>query len=264
MTSGRWRTAFASIVGTSHLKNGTPCQDASACSVIEGADGGEILVAAASDGAGTACRSETGAALAVDLFMQAFGEAARTDPSLAVIDRSFVERWITSFQDTIRQLAADEGQQVRDYASTLLGAVVAHSQAAYVQIGDGAIIVGADEPGEYSWIAWPQHGEYANVTNFLTQDDAHKVLFFETGAAVRQIALFTDGIERLVLNFSARTVHAPAFRPIFEWLAQTLPGAGVQSSEALAAYLGSEQVNQRTDDDKTLVMAAQLGSNGSS
>ena len=245
-----WRTAYASVLGTSHLKTGSPCQDAGGCIVVPAADGGEVLIAAVADGAGTAKRSEAGASLAVSRFLHDFAE---TDP--ASIDRPFVVQWIGSVQSEIATMAADEGNQVRDYACTLLGAVVAGSGAVYFQIGDGAIVVGGGEVGEYDWVFWPQHGEYANVTNFLTQEQAAETLEFETGGPVREIALFSDGIERLVLNFSARAVHSPSFRPIFKWLAGMEPGSKQQPAEALINYLGSDHVNKRTDDDKTLVMA---------
>ena len=245
-----WRTAYASSLGTSHLKTGLPCQDAGACAVVQGAEGGEVLIAAVSDGAGTAKRSEAGASLAVYRFLRDF---AKVNPAL--IDRAFVIKWIGSVQEEIAALAADEGNQTRDYACTMLGAVVTESGAIYLQIGDGAIIVGSEEVGEYSWIFWPQHGEYANTTNFLTQEQAAETVQFETGAPVREIALFSDGIERLVLDFSAKTVHSPSFQPIFKWLAGTEPSDKKQPAEALIAYLSSDHVNKRTDDDKTLVMA---------
>src|SRR4051794_33650646 len=124
MTERLWRTAFASVIGTSHIKTGIPCQDASACSVINAEDGSEILVAAAADGAGTASRSEAGAALAVELFIRKFVEVALADPSLALIDRSFAEAWVMNFQEAVQNLAAEEDRQVTAYASTLLGAVV--------------------------------------------------------------------------------------------------------------------------------------------
>ena len=52
-----WRFAHASVVGSSHLRNGTPCQDASACEYVAEA-GGAALVAVVSDGAGSAPYSQ--------------------------------------------------------------------------------------------------------------------------------------------------------------------------------------------------------------
>jgi len=250
-----WRAAYASVIGTAHLRTGAPCQDAGRCTVLRASDGCEALVAAASDGAGTAARSEIGAALAVEAFIAEFGAAARDDPTLARIDRAFVSSWIARFQDVIAARASAEGCTPSDFACTLLGAVVTATNAVYVQIGDGAIIVGTEEPDHYAWVAWPQHGEYANATNFVTEARAAAVAEFEKGPAIDEIALFTDGIERLVLDSAHRSVHAPAFRPIFAWLRATDPGCPAAPSEALTAYLGSAHVNARTDDDKTLVMA---------
>jgi hypothetical protein len=258
MTVVSWRTAYASVIGTSHVKTNSPCQDAGGCTVVRAVDGTEVLVAAVSDGAGTADRSEAGSALAVSRFLNAFAEAATSDPQLQSIDKEFAERWLESVQDAIATLADTEGRPISDYACTILGAVISPHVASYLQIGDGAIVVATEEPGEYNWIFWPQHGEYANSTCFLTQDTASEALMFETGPAVQELAIFSDGIERMVLDMAARTVHSPAFRPIFQWLAGTAPDGAQEAVQALASYLSSDQVNSRTDDDKTLVMATRI------
>ena len=67
--------------------------------------------------------------------------------------------------------------------------------------------------------------------------------------------MFSDGLERLVLDMKGRTVHSPSLRPIFGWLAGTAPSTTGEASAVLMAYLDSANVNRRTDDDKTLVMA---------
>jgi hypothetical protein len=258
MVGRRWRTAFATVAGTSHLRNGSPCQDASGCIVLELPDGSEVLAAAASDGAGTAVRSKEGAELAVSSFLTDFGIAAARDSSLNSIDRSFVDEWLFSFQLAVSRLAEGAESHPRDYSCTLLGAIVGPASAIYLHIGDGAIVVGAEGEEDYAWIAWPQHGEYANQTYFLTQSDASTILVFERGPPVDEIALFTDGIERLVLNLSDQSVHSPAFRPIFQWLAQTEPERSDKASDALSAYLSSDYINARTDDDKSLVIATRI------
>lgn len=256
MITGRgWRTAFGSSIGTSHQKNGTPCQDTGGCRVVRAANGTEVLVAAVSDGAGTAKRSDIGSALVVESFLERFAGAGASSPDLKAIDRDFVDEWFDDVRDAIGALAAQDGAEPNDYACTLLGAVVGPNAAAYIQIGDGAIVVSTAEASGYSWIFWPQHGEYANSTYFITQDGAERVLQFDVQPAMDEIALFSDGIERLVLDMAARTVHGPAFRPIFEWLAGTEPDHSGAPSPGLVAYLGSDHVNRRTDDDKTLVMA---------
>ncbi len=144
-----------------------------------------------------------------------------------------------------------------DYACTVLGAVVGPDDAVYCQVGDGAIVVGNNDGSRgLDWVFWPQHGEFANQTNFVTQHNVEDVLDFERGnGCVNEIALFSDGLERLVLDMSSRTVHAPAFNPIFQWLAQTSPTDAIDTAAGIRAYLGSDHINSRTDDDKSLVVA---------
>src|SRR5699024_6937470 len=110
-----------------------------------------------------------------------------------------------------------EGPAPRDYACTLLAAVVDNRDAAFCQVGDGAIVMAsAEEPDEFNWIFWPQHGEYANQTNFASQANAalflnHEILFERQGT-VEEIFVFTDGIERLVLDLAKQIVHQPFYR----------------------------------------------------
>ncbi|HWG78577.1 MAG TPA: PP2C family serine/threonine-protein phosphatase [Stellaceae bacterium] len=251
-----WRYAYASVAGTSHDKNGSPCQDAGSCRVVEAGAGGSILLAMASDGAGSARRSEEGARLAVALFLDEFAEACRERGILA-IDRPFILAWLTKLRRRISARAARTGTRAGDYACTALGAVIADDRAVFFQIGDGAIVIsGRQHAGDYDWVFWPQHGEFANTTNFVTQRDAARALEIEMHlGAIDEVALFTDGIERLVLDLRAKTAHAPFFRPLFGWLAATQPPEVSDTSPALLQYLASKQVCDRTDDDKTLIMA---------
>ena len=260
--SGRgWRTAYASAVGTSHARTGAPCQDAGRCEVITAADGSEILIASVSDGAGSAAQSEHGARLAVDSFHRAFSETAREDPSLAFLDADSARAWLAELQREIAGLAEESGLSPRDYACTFLGAVVGPTASVFLQIGDGAIVVADAETGDgHDWIFWPQHGEFANSTFFVTMEEAGQVMEFARREAaesepLRELVLFSDGLERLILDMRARTVHSPSLRPILDWLAGTEPAADGAPSAILSTYLGSANVNRRTDDDKTLVMA---------
>jgi protein phosphatase 2C-like protein len=253
--SAAWRYAYASVAGTSHDKNGSPCQDAGSCRVVETSAGGTVLLAMASDGAGSARRSEEGARLAVELFHDHFGAACR-EHGIAAIDRAFILAWLGRLRRRIAAHAARAGIRSGDFACTALGAVIADDRAVFFQIGDGAIVVSGRHGGEYDWVFWPQHGEHANTTNFVTQREAARALeiAFHHGP-IGDVAIFTDGIERLVLDLKGKTAHAPFFRPLFGWLAGTKPPVKAEASPALLHYLGSKQVCDRTDDDKTLIMA---------
>ena len=256
----RWRTAYASVIGTSHAASGSPCQDAGICQVLTSILGSEILLAAVADGAGSAPRSDEGSQLAVWMFLSAFGPPAIEDPSLSKIDAPMLVSWFEDLRSNIVAIAGAGEHSPSDYACTFLGAIVGPTRAICIQIGDGAIVVKDGETGEYAWMFWPQHGEFANSTNFVTQDGFEQALEIEfVDGTLDEIAIFSDGIERLVLDVGTRTVHSPALRPMFTWLAGTdpaLPPAG--AAPGLVAFLGSERVNRRTDDDKTLVMATRV------
>jgi hypothetical protein len=165
--------------------------------------------------------------------------------------------WLAELRGEIADRADDDGYAFSDYACTFLAAIIAPTRAVFMQIGDGAIVVADPEEIEYKWMFWPQHGEFANTTNFVTQDQFERALEVEfVEREITEVAIFSDGIERLVLDLAARTVHTPALRPIFKWLAGTPPHtASAGAAAGLVAFLGSDKVNQRTDDDKTLVMA---------
>ena len=262
MSLRAWRTAYASAAGTSHARTGTPCQDASRCAVVSAEDGSEVLIASVSDGAGSAPQSEHGARLAVESFHRAFSGLARAQPDLGFLDEGRARLWLAELQADIAALADQSGLPAQDYACTFLGAVVGPAAAVFLQVGDGAIVVAdgkADD--DHRWVNWPQHGEFANSTFFVTMPDAGAIMAFtrreadDARSCVRELVMFSDGLERLVLDMRARTVHSPSVRPILGWLAGTEPAAGGEPSDVLLTYLGSDNVNRRTDDDKTLVVA---------
>lgn len=252
-----WKYGCASVAGTLHLKSSAACQDASRVEVVVDASGNEVLIAAASDGAGSAALAQLGAKLACDLFVDEVKSRIESGDSRAISSDNFFADWIGKFRQRVVGWPGASGARLQDYACTLLAAVVWPDRAAYFQLGDGAIVeLRRGETDRYSVVCWPQQGEYANSTNFLTDDDAAEKIFCEmkTGA-VDEVAIFTDGIQRLALDYRAQTAHAPFFEPLFAWLRQRDGGHSRELSDSLTAYLNSEKINSRTDDDKTLILA---------
>jgi hypothetical protein len=56
------------------------------------------------------------------------------------------------------------------------------------------------------------------------------------------------------MNVADNEPHLPFFQPLFDYTEQIEDESAAQ--EQLISLLGSERVNKRTDDDKTLVLAA--------
>lgn len=245
-----WRFAAGQATGSSHEKTNVPCQDRMSCSVLE-AEG--TLVAVMADGAGTAHLAHRGAEIAVwtvGAMAQLGVRAGRKDYTEVLREAA-----VTARQRLI-EAATDSKVPVRDLACTLLAVIVAPIGGAALQIGDGAIVIGETAP---SWrcVFWPQKGEYANTTFFLSDESA--VANAEVAALpddTLDVAVFTDGLEALAVNFAKRAAHEPFFRTGFAPLhALNAPGESVALSESLTKMLTSPAVRARTDDDTSLILA---------
>ena len=253
MTARNWRVASASARGTSHVRTGQPCQD----SVYHRADLPDgVLIAAVSDGAGSAASAEIGSALAVRIAVESarlsilHTSARLSEAFLRDTVRASVLLARSGLEDEARRIGAD----VRDLSATLLLVICARGAMAAAQIGDGAVVV-SGESGEYRLFTTPQRGEYANVTVFLVSRNALDSLEVKSEATSPAcIAMFTDGIQNLVLDASTDTPHAPFFAPVFQWLESQSDGA--DCGPALEGLLTSPRVTQRTDDDVTLLLAS--------
>lgn len=255
-----WRFAAASSLGTSHEKAGLPCQDAHACEVLRSAMGQDVLVAVVADGAGSAPRSGEGARLACDLMVQEVRALCASGGSIADLSGERVHAWLDRFQEEVGALASAENLSPRDFACTLLAAVVGPGSAAFFQIGDGAMVV--SDGDEYAWVFWPDNGEYENLTFFATDSKAADHLQLDLcERRIEEIALFSDGLQRLALHYQTRTAHQPFFRSLLGAVRGADEDSSSALSEKLAEYLGSPAINERTDDDKTLILASRRDSN---
>lgn len=147
------------------------------------------------------------------------------------------------------------GVEPRELASTLLVTILGPDAGSALQIGDGVIVVG-DHGEEWCWVFWPQRGEYVNTTRFLTDDDAAEWIQIEPlPGTITEVALMTDGLEPLALQYATKTIHEPFFRTIFQPLIDDNAINSAQLSRALESFLGSDRVAARTDDDVSLIMA---------
>jgi len=129
----------------------------------------------------------------------------------------------------------------------------------FFQIGDGSIVVSDVEQESYGHVFWPERGEYENATYFATDRKFAAYLRFESvRRSVVELAMFSDGLQRLALDFQKTMPHEAFFRGVFPPVRKASPENATRLSEHLSNFLGSARVNQRTDDDKTLVLATRL------
>ena len=255
-----WRYVQACSKGTSHFANNSPCQDRALSKVVVDCDGQEIFLGTVADGAGSASHSEYGAEEATNLILKKLEEFFQQGGRLAELSRITIEKWINQISDQIGKLADNEGLTRREYACTLIVVAVTPTMGVFFQIGDGAIVIGFEE--DYSPVFWPMNGEYANSTYFITDASSASSLQFKIidNQIIVDVALMSDGLQGLALQFSTRTAHSPFFRPMFTRLREE-NNAGLSKilSASLEKFLDSETVCNRTDDDKSLILSTYRG-----
>lgn len=220
-------------------------------------NGEPVLVAAVSDGAGSAPRSAEGAAATIDAFRDSvFAYLVQGD--LAQAGDMEMREWVQAARNGVLRLAASQCEPPRSYACTLLGAVIGNSHALFMQIGDGVIGFKISHGGRWHAPINPQRGEYRNETFFITDEDAlTRAASFRIPASVAVLALSTDGLEDLCIERASAALYPPFFDALFA----AIHRAGSQTSEdeltqALERYLDSDSVNELTGDDKTLILAS--------
>lgn len=254
-----WRYAAASAVGTSHLATNAGCQDAFRCAVLPGTDETPVLAVVVSDGAGSAQQGATGSAIVTTSLIEQITAWAAGGGTIKGLQHATVAEWLNGVRETIAAEAGTANLPMRAYAATLLLAVADSRHAAFAQLGDGAIVT-ADAGRDWGCEFWPQRGTFANQTFFVTDDEAHTNLrFAHSLQPVMELAVFSDGLERVLLNMAEHKAHAPAFEKMLHPLRSA---AGTDHIEPLSAalhrYLATPAITSRTDDDVTLVIATQL------
>lgn len=253
-----WRFAAAAVAGTSHVREGLPCQDACRCEVV-GTPQEQVLIAVVSDGAGSASEGGRGAALICNELLEQIQEKL---PDLVRPPETadWLKDSIASAREVLLAEADRLGLPPRELAATLLCAVLAEQWSAFAQVGDGAIVTPESGTDSWAWLFWPQRGEYANTTSFLTDPTAMQMLQVDTlPHAQHEVAMFTDGLQHLLLHYEQQTVHSPFFeRMLHPIRLSTSHGEDRSLSDELAKYLRSPTVTSRADDDLTLVMASRL------
>lgn len=250
-----WRVVAASEIGTAHIANGSVCEDSCWALVEPLSTGQSFLSMFVSDGAGSAAKGGEGAELAIEAAAEfltgklrqgefGFSDSLATELVMAVRDRIYAK-------------AAADGLKARDFACTFLGVLSSPSGTLVFQIGDGGVVLDVGAGLEVA--VTPMSGEYANMTHFVTDEDAIGVLATKVypDPALRAAA-FSDGLQRLALNMATNTPHDPFFTPFFNGLARATSEQEQQLQPLLVKFLGSAAVNERTDDDKTLALAVRL------
>lgn len=251
-----WKVIGQSVVGSSHVLVDRPCEDAINYRTITLKNGDDVLVGFVSDGAGSAMYAAEASATAVRIGVDLVNEMI--DTRVIVNDRSVLILAENIF-DNLKKQAEALGVPANEFSCTLLGFVIFPNKACFIQIGDGAIVRN-DGSGHFTWVWWPHNGEYQNTTAFLIDDPNFSNLKTRViEERIDEVAVFSDGLQMLALNYETETVHQPFFNDLLKWLRLAKEDDHIAIlNKKLADYLNSDTINNRTDDDKTLLLATRL------
>ena len=230
-----WSYAYAFRPGEGHER----CDDVCVCETL-----GDTIIMAVADGAGSAEKAHAGSSLACQVFVEMAIPlyAGTLEPSCLLA--------------AIRE-RVPEGE-AEAYSCTLVGAVAGPKGAFFIQVGDGACVYRSNSTDEFQIAIWPEETEFLNQTYFVTMADAEDHMqVHRVDHPVSELALFTDGLQHLVLDLKTKAPHQPFFESVFKRLSD-VPEHDLKASWWLERTLGSDPVTKRTDDDTSIVVARRI------
>ena len=253
ITADRWKVGGVSVVGFSHIEEGTPCQDAFAVKVTNCGR----LIAAVADGAGSTKLSHIGAQAFVDdavSRIHALPTADEFDP------QRIADEIIATVNKTRKTLIKTPGDSesetplsLRDFASTFLMTVADAHGGAFFHVGDGAGTHFMTDNTEAAIVSKPENGEYANETFFVTMDEWERHLrIMPFDGPTDTILLMSDGVTPMAMTKGCAGPFDKFVKPVVDFLKT----ADRQTGEtALINTLSADNVRAVTGDDKTLLWA---------
>lgn len=250
-----WKAIACRETGTSHQKLDLPCQDYAEFIRVN-----DSIIGAVSDGAGSCKHSDVGSQLAVTTalnYLQKWLKLLKYEQkdSSPEILKDCAEKVFKQTLGEVKEAFDAEAENrkcfPKDLSCTLLVVVATPNWLAAMQIGDGFIVIQQPE-SEYQLLFHPSKGEYANETTFVTASNALEMMQVQISFGKQEfICASTDGLERLAINIKDWQPHPP----FFDMFKKALE-IRVEDEEKLSTqqWLKSEEINKRTDDDKTLLL----------
>ena len=242
----------ASVIGSAHISRKIPCHDSHQVKLL---DDGQSIICAVSDGMGSALHAEIGSQIAVESIVEYIMDAYLEDKEIDVCQT--IKDGYYLVQKNLENEALEQDFNVKDLNCTLLVFVAIKGDDQYIgQVGD-CIAIGKSGDEPYQLFVNPQKGEYANQTfSIVNTESIDNGEYFKLEKPLTDIALMSDGLEKMTIDLATLNVSKGFFDPFFNAFSQ--PHFETEkASKSLQAFLSSERINKKTDDDKTLVFIHQ-------
>jgi hypothetical protein len=259
-----WRSVAVSTVGQGHRSEDAHGHDYSCCLAL-GDSTTALLVA---DGAGTSHQAAWGARAAVELTVPLLRAAV---PAIGIASSAHALGHVLSsiIEGSERQLLAERRRyelSTEDALTTLGIVVIRPPYVVYAGIGDGFLVVGLRDGRYFLPVPIARAGRYHNETWLLGHDDwrAYGFCYSLCDPDVVSVALSTDGLEEVLLDYRPHGLDEPGAEPLRP-VPDRLSGAvgALQQGEAdvhdiashLAKLLLSPDVGALSEDDLSLALA---------
>ena len=250
------RVGAASRQGTAHLSDGSPNQDSVVVITAGNRFAGNVAVIAVSDGAGSARHSQHGSRAACTAAVESLNRQLNRNPSIAIkrhLLRSALHRAVRNARQKVihtarRNDAAHPITAVREYACTIMLAVLSKEFIGIAHVGDGCVVAG--DGREWRLLSAPDNGEFANETRFLTDPRNLPRVQVISDSGVDCLAVITDGLQDVALS-RGETPYERFWTPLYNALNRTLE---VPADSLLESLLGRVGQSGRASDDCTIVV----------
>ena len=198
----RFEARIGKRTGDRHVREETGNQDFACYALLLGGRG---IVAAVSDGAGSAAKAEEGSETAARAAVEeALATALRQGNEIDLTE--IVREGMKAAREALEKKSESERSALEDYHATLLVAGLSETHAAVAHIGDGASIVKVGD--KYKMLTIPARGMYPNETFFVTMDGYEEMVATNDTCNASEVILFTDGVQDALIDFQGKKPHA--------------------------------------------------------
>ncbi|MDE6020022.1 MAG: protein phosphatase 2C domain-containing protein [Ruminococcus sp.] len=205
-----WKIAGASIIGSSHIKNLSPCQD-----FIHSLTRNEVSCISLADGAGSYKYSDIGAEISCKAITEYFTSEFDRFLSMSALEiKQFI---IHGIRTRLGRKARVLDTTKVELSSTLLFVAIKGHNFIIGHIGDGVIC--GDIDGNLVLLSNPENGEFANTTYFVTSRNykEHFRIYRGNVTAFKSFFLMSDGAAEALFH-KKEHIFSPALKIFASWL----------------------------------------------